>query len=163
MSHKEAALRWYRKNKEQENKKSSARYHGKDHDRILKRCKQYNKDHREERSAYTKSWRDRNPKKISIIRKRYYFNHKDNEYVYTAARRHRLREATPPWADMKKIEAVYLKCRKLNKKGGIQYHVDHIMPLQGKNSCGLHVHWNLQIMYADKNLSKGNKVLEGIF
>ena len=58
----------------------------------------------------------------------------------------------PPWADMGKIEKFYSLC-----PPGMQ--VDHIYPLKGLNSCGLHVHNNLQYLSAKDNQIKGNKLL----
>lgn len=48
--------------------------------------------------------------------------------------------------------------RKLrNKLTNIEWHVDHILPLKGKNICGLHIWNNLQVIPKIENLKKGNK------
>jgi hypothetical protein len=71
--------------------------------------------------------------------------------------------ATPPWADLKAIEAIYIEATRLTRETGIPYDVDHYYPLQGKNSCGLHVPWNLKIVTQSANRSKGNKMPEEHF
>jgi hypothetical protein len=43
----------------------------------------------------------------------------------------------PKWANLAKIKEIYAKCPQ-----GLE--VDHIIPLKGKNVCGLHVENNLQ-------------------
>lgn len=50
----------------------------------------------------------------------------------------------------------YWLAKDLERVSGEKYHVDHIIPLAGKDVCGLHVPWNLQILPSDLNLSKSN-------
>jgi hypothetical protein len=60
-------------------------------------------------------------------------------------------QAMPKWVNIIELYSIYNNCPK-------GYHVDHIIPLSGKNICGLHVPWNLQYLPAVDNLKKSNKV-----
>lgn len=76
--------------------------------------------------------------------------------VAGAKRRASKRNATPAWADDAVIKLVYTTRQYLTEDTGKEWHVDHIVPLQGRNVCGLHVHFNLRVIPAKDNLSKSN-------
>lgn len=40
---------------------------------------------------------------------------------------------------------------------GFKWHVDHIVPLQGKTVCGLHIHNNIAVIPAIDNIRKKNR------
>lgn len=63
----------------------------------------------------------------------------------------------PDWVDRKKIRAIYKLARERSAAEGIQYHVDHIVPLVHSHVCGLHVPWNMQIITQSENCRKSNQ------
>jgi len=89
--------------------------------------------------------------KNSQKRKDYHQNNLNGYARRTAQYRASKLQATPKWADTTAIRVIYETCPP-------DYHVDHIIPLQGKNVCGLHVENNLQHLPALDNLKKSNKV-----
>lgn len=77
--------------------------------------------------------------------------------AHAAARRGSVQRATPPWADLKAIAAIYAEAARRQRGTGVRYHVDHIVPVQGRNVSGLHVAANLQILTQAENLRKHNR------
>jgi len=85
--------------------------------------------------------------------------HKDAKK--TAKRRAAKLQRTPPWLSpdhLAYIELFYANAAHLTETTGIPHHVDHIIPLQGETVSGLHVPWNMQVLTASENSSKGNKI-----
>lgn len=82
--------------------------------------------------------------------KAYYESHVEESNAKNSLYRARKAQAIPSWADLEEIAVFYVNCPK-------GYHVDHIVPLNGSNVCGLHVINNLQYLLAEENLRKSNK------
>lgn len=69
--------------------------------------------------------------------------------------------AVPNWLTEEhknEIKIIYNKAKQLSNETGEQYQVDHIIPLNHPNVCGLHVPWNLQILKKIENIKKSNKL-----
>jgi len=65
---------------------------------------------------------------------------------------------TPKWADSEATNAIYELAAQLRKEQPeFDWHVDHVVPLRGKNVSGLHIHTNLQIIPGKVNMKKKNK------
>ena len=116
----------------------------------------------EYRAEHQRKYRAANAEKIRARVRVYQIDNKERvmEYqtAYQAAKRVLQRKAQPPWVDVAGLKAIYRVMRRKNKEAGkIVCHVDHIVPLQGRNVCGLHVPWNLQVISARENLQKGNR------
>lgn len=79
-----------------------------------------------------------------------------------AKRRTAKMRRTPAWLteeDYWMIEQAYELAILRSKMFGFKWHVDHVIPLQGKNVSGFHVPTNLQVIPWIENISKANKYL----
>lgn len=122
--------------------------------------KRYSKKHPDIINAKTLRWRARNPKKYAeltrITRKKNYARVLANKAKYRAVKQQR----QPAWlspVDLFEMQCIYLY-RTALKQCGLDYEVDHILPLQGKTVSGLHVPENLQVIPARENRLKNNRV-----
>lgn len=85
--------------------------------------------------------------------------HEANPHVRAEKRRRRKaaeRGAAPEWTDREETRRWYHVAQVLSR-GGVQFHVDHIVPLRGGTVCGLHVPANLTVLPWHVNTSKGHR------
>lgn len=76
---------------------------------------------------------------------------------YASRRRARVREATPEWADPGEMRQFFHQASHLTAKSGVRHDVDHIVPLQNREVCGLHCEANLRVVPATVNRRKSNR------
>ena len=133
---------YYLKNKEQLDAANKRRYEESDKHQIYldnkERVREWDSSHPEKRAEYWQAFR---------------VNHPEKYITHNVVSGKRLHKATPKWVDKNQIRQIYE-----GRPEG--FHVDHIVPLKGKNVCGLHVPWNLQYLPAIENRKKSNKVKE---
>ena len=96
-----------------------------------------------------KAYYEANAQKIGVRQAAYVRRHAEEYRRNVSLRRRGVSHATPPWADRKAIKAIYVEARAT----GMQ--VDHVIPLRGKDVCGLHVQGNLQLLTPKDNKKKG--------
>lgn len=111
-------------------------------------------------AAKKREWRQNNPEKRMEIDRKWRLNHLDKARNFSATRRASRIGATPKWlTDQQKLETQqkYTLARIHEAVTGMKWQVDHIIPLRGKEVCGLHVPWNLQVIPAKENVRKGAK------
>jgi hypothetical protein len=68
-------------------------------------------------------------------------------------RRVLLMVATPRWADRKALASVYAERERMSELTGVLHVVEHTVPLEAPDVCGLHVPWNLRIAPACEKTS----------
>jgi hypothetical protein len=140
-----------------ENAKKCSQYYKENREERLRKQKEYYYKNKEARLQYAREKKEQRKQYMSIWQK-------ENKHICNAInskRRAVKLSATPPWLtteDFKKIEEFYELAQAASEVFEIKCHVDHIVPLQGIDVCGLHVPWNLQVLTAFDNISKGNRM-----
>lgn len=121
----------------------------------------YRKANKEQCRAIIAAWSARNPDKVKQYAKKTKVANKGRVNADTVKRRLAKINRTPTWLtedDHWMIEQAYELATIRTKMFGFQWHVDHIIPLQGKTVSGLHVPLNLQVIPGIENIRKGNRI-----
>ena len=148
-------------------------------EQVAEQHKRYAKKHPDKLAANQAAWKARNvekvrvsnkeraakkraeqPEKIKAAKKSYAQRKKEVINAAVARRKAARLQRTPKWLtpfDMLKIQCIYSIAAMLTRRNGEPWHVDHVIPLQGKNVSGLHVPSNLRVMRGEENVRKHNK------
>ena len=129
------------------------------------------------RSLALIKWRKKNPQKVKqhndiqylkyetekhkwkARAQKYLKKNKDKANARTVAYQLAKANRVPLWADKEKIKELYKKAVLKSIETGIQWHVDHIVPLRGKLVSGLHVPENLRVIPGIENVKKANRYI----
>jgi len=127
--------------------------------------KAWYKENKESASFKRKTYYKANKEKINNQQKIWQKENLDKFAAAKAKRKAKKLQATPKWmtaADFAAIQEWYQIAKELQWLSEEKLHVDHIIPLQGKDVCGLHIAANLQILPASENISKGNRIADAV-
>lgn len=141
-------------------RKEKREFYAENTEKIKQQKRAFYQNNTEKEKSRSARWREEN---------REYLRQKDRldakqrpaYFCYKTQKRHAAKlQRTPQWLTeehLKDIQTEYELSAWCSEVMGVKYNVDHIVPLQGKTVCGLHVPWNLRVIPASDNFKKSNK------
>lgn len=124
----------------------------------------YKKRYQENAEKYKSlavDYRKQNPEKVRLANLKSAQKRKPERAASEMKRQAAKLSATPKWLsddDWNWIKDYYNQAQQYKENLGIVLAVDHIVPLRGKEVCGLHVPWNLCLRTKSDNSRKHNKL-----
>jgi len=106
---------------------------------------------------YDKKWKANNPDSLKKQRAKWQSENKPHLAERTARYRAKVRNASPAWSNIFFIKEAYSLASIRSLATGIEYEVDHIVPIVSGLVCGLHVEHNLRVIESKINQAKGNR------
>jgi len=155
----EAAMAWAAANKAK-HRANMRGYAAKNREKNCAYAREYRKANPDKIKALNDSWQAANPEKYLSISRAWKLRNPAHRRAKAAERRAMKLQRTPAWLtadDFAAIKAIYAEAAEKTAATGLCWHVDHIVPLLGKNVSGLHVPWNLQVISGSENMRKGNR------
>jgi hypothetical protein len=128
----------------------------------LARSKQWAEANPDKRQEFRAKYRDENRDKHNSYNRAWFAENPDKRAAYEGKRRASMLQRTPQWLtdeDQWIIEQAYELAKIRTSCFGFEWHVDHVIPLQGKKVSGLHVPANLQVIPGSENCRKNAKFL----
>jgi hypothetical protein len=149
----------------EEGKEAHKRYEQSERYKEAKKHYQQSERYKEAKKRYEQSEKNKERRKRYEQSERYKEAKKHYQQSERGRTLHRARStkrraqklnATVAWADENKILDIYLRAQRKTKQTGKQHAVDHFLPLQNINVCGLHCESNLRVILAKINNVKNN-------
>ena len=134
------------------------------YENVCKACKvaktaKWQKENKNQKNKNNARWRSLNLETSRKSTANWEKNNKGHRNSLTRARQAAKLKRTPAWLtefDLLKIKCLYQVAAMRTRESGRSWHVDHIIPLQGKTVSGLHVPSNLQVIEGSENSRKSN-------
>lgn len=152
------------------NPEKARRYYAENKEKCIAATRKWHAENRDLANEKRRAWKAANKQRLAEQRHAYYkanteqyrrhgklyrARHPDACRAKENARRAAQLQALPRWTndeDRAYVRLIYAEARHRRLS------VDHIVPLQGKNVCGLHVYWNMQLLPRVENARKGNRL-----
>lgn len=143
------------------------RYHEENREKVAERqCRRYEAN-REKAAERQRRHYEANREKVAERKRRYSEANPHVVRALAARRRAAKLQAVPAWArldtrgaarEREMVALAYRVAALATKVFGVEYHVDHVVPLRGRKVSGLHCLANLRIVPAVENLRKNSKL-----